>query len=437
MSPNWSTVAALWQQLGVMTQLTHLDVQFPFNRTCPYALTGITAKAFQWCDIACLAGLTHLQHLTLAGNDACGRSFHSGLSFLSKLTALTELHMRLPVVDNINFISTCTQLRHVWVCPPPIRLGSAAFMQDALSAQECEFVSHLTPTDMPGVNTTLCWPLDYDAKPAFYNALRHLPHLTVVGAADWTLEVLPVFSSHLTRLVAVHGAWSEPVLEVDSEDPSAEPTTTAHNDINSRSCPHVKRLYNVAGSVPFQVFPNLAICCLGGSIETSALAGLSQQCKQLQVLDGFHKRTGDAEWCSMSPLAPCTERVQALYGLARLPHPLNTFVWSVYDDEEMAALVVAARNVPHVRINVPHGSLVTSWGIMHLGKLHMLDLELGLQGITLEPDAAKALMSCLDPRAHVRLYVASVQQADVFVNAVDYLAASHVSRPAWIIHVAA
>lgn len=100
---SWLAAAGSWQQLGVMTQLTRLDIQLPQYDNClptspPWSPdTDSVTKAFQWRDIASLAGLTQLQLLALAGNSACGHHPHSGLGFLGKMTALTDLHLDVPL----------------------------------------------------------------------------------------------------------------------------------------------------------------------------------------------------------------------------------------------------------------------------------------------------------------------------------------------------
>jgi hypothetical protein len=65
---------------------------------------------------------------------------------------------------------------------------------------------------------------------------------------------------------------------------------------------------------------------------------------------------------------------------------------------------------------------------MQLAKLKMVDLELDLHSITLEPDAARMLLSCLNPWAIVKLYPATLQQAGVFTDAAHWLNKSHLTR---------
>lgn len=153
------------------------------------------------------------------------------------------------------------------------------------------------------------------------------------------------------------------------------------------------------------------------------------------MLDAKDGLPGAAGWFSLPPEAPRADCVEALHGLRGLPHPLNTFVWSVYDDAEMAALVVAAGGVPFVCLNVPEGSCVTPYGLMQLGRLHMVGLQLHLHGISFEPAAARMLLSCLDGQARVRLHPATLQQAQVFSDAMAWLDESNVFRPdIWVVY---
>lgn len=260
-------------------------------------------------------------------------------------------------------------------------------MQGALSVQDCKAVAHLTQL----TSLELLWPLQAGTGSALYRSLGHLPQLTMVAAAEWTPEVLPVFASLLPHLTSVLGTWREPGRQSDTDsltDPAAAASTAAsHADPASSSCPQVQCLIT-AGYVPFEHFPNITICSLRGSIKPSALASMSQHCTQLQVLDvntaGTQQPPGLFGWYSLLPEAPCGDRVTALHGLARMPKALDTCVWALCDDAEMMALVVADRNVPDVCVNVPPGSAVTTGGLMQLGGLRMVNLELGLLGISFQ-----------------------------------------------------
>ena len=436
-STSWLSVAAAWQQLGAMTQLTHLEIDFPpCQEGLPLPL-GTSTTAFQWCDIASLQGLTGLQHLTLIAAETCGRRPHLGVNFLAKLTALAELRIGVPFISGLCAVRNCTQLHSLWLhrewrkpgVPPDVLTSGSSSMQGTLSAQDYEAVSHLTKLTSLG----LWWPSQDSAVPALYSALQHLPQLTVIAARQWTRDVLPVFASCLTRLSTVHGAWDVHQPQNDITNSSAAAPTTAEMDPScnvANSCPHVQHLCDVAGSVPFQAFPNISMCSLGGSISPSALASISQHCTQLQVLDTVHPPSGALSWFSLPAQAPCTVRVQALYQLFRMPHHLNSFAWSVYDDAEMAALVAVARMVPFFYITVPAGSALTPCGLMQLGRLHMFGLRLRLHGISLAPADARMLLSCLCGRACVEVYPATPQQADVFHNAALWLQAVQLDRPA-------
>lgn len=151
----WLVASASWQQLGSMTQLQALSLNISKHKGSQLPTSAF--KAFQWRDLACLGGLTQLQHLHLAADNACGRSMNSGLGFLGKLTALTELHLAIPVEHGFSAVSSCTQLRRLWVCPEP---SMTPVEQGALSTQGCKAVSRLTQLTRLG----LLWPLQEGAK---------------------------------------------------------------------------------------------------------------------------------------------------------------------------------------------------------------------------------------------------------------------------------
>lgn len=118
--------------------------------------------------------------------------------------------------------------------------------------------------------------------------LGHLPQLTMVAAAEWTPEVVPVIACLLPRLTTVQGAWREPGRQSDSEnltDPSpANSTAASPASPGSSSCPQVQWLIT-SGSVPFEHFPNITACTMQGSIKPSSLAGVSQHCTRLNFID--------------------------------------------------------------------------------------------------------------------------------------------------------
>jgi hypothetical protein len=429
---TWLVASASWQQLGSMTQLQALSLNI--SRHKGSLLPTSAFKAFQWRDVACLGGLSQLQHLHLAADNACGRSLNSGLGFLSKLTALTELHLAMPAVHGFSTVSSCTQLRRLWVCPEP---SMTPVEQGALSTQDCKAVSRLTQLTSLG----LLWPLQDGAKTALYRALGNLPQLTMVAAAEWTPEVVPVFADLLLRLTTVQGAWREPGRQSGTDsltDPSpANSTAASPASPDSSSCPQVQWLIT-SGSVPFEHFLNITACSLRGSIKPSTLASVSQHCTRLQILDccdntsSQYAAPGHFSWYSLPPEAPCADRVAALHGLARLPNRLNSCMWSVCDDAEIMALVNAARNVPHVRVNVPPDSAVTAAGLMQLGGLRKLDsLELALQGRagSFTPAASRTLLGCFHHQVHVTLFLKTVEQVRVFGEAWDWLGQFQLNCP--------
>jgi hypothetical protein len=97
----------------------------------------------------------------------------------------------------------------------------------------------------------------------------------------------------------------------------------------------------------------------------------------------------------------------------------------------MMALVVAARNVPHVSVIVPPGSSVTAGGLMLLGGLQvrLVSLDLEVLGINFTTAAARMLLGCLHHKACVRIYVATDQQWHVFAEAWAWLGQLHLNRP--------
>jgi hypothetical protein len=105
---TWLVASASWQQLGSMTQLQALSLNISKHKGSQ--ITTSAFKAFQWGDLACLGGLTRLQHLRLGADNACGWHLNSVLSFLGEMTALAELHMELPAVQGFSAISSCTRL---------------------------------------------------------------------------------------------------------------------------------------------------------------------------------------------------------------------------------------------------------------------------------------------------------------------------------------
>jgi hypothetical protein len=104
----------------------------------------------------------------------------------------------------------------------------------------------------------------------------------------------------------------------------------------------------------------------------------------------------------------------------------------VCDDAEVVALVVAARNVPHVCINVPPDSVVTAAGLMQLGGLRkVVSMELALQGTSgsFTPAAARMLLGCLHRQARVTLFLASAEQVRVFEDAWVWLGQLRLNCP--------
>lgn len=101
---TWLVASASWQQLGSMTQLQALSINISKRKGSQIPTSAF--KAFQWRDLACLGGLTQLQHLHLSADNPPFCDLNSGLGFLGKPTALTELQLAIPAVHGFSTVSS-------------------------------------------------------------------------------------------------------------------------------------------------------------------------------------------------------------------------------------------------------------------------------------------------------------------------------------------
>lgn len=153
-----------WRQLGCMTQLTFLHIE------------SLDDTALKWQDVAQLGRLT--QRLGLVASAAQDAEMpNAGLQFPSHLTDLTELLLRAPgllQLDPLHSFSTCTKLQH-------FILAHNAYAPASFGVEPCMAVGQLTQLtflSVPGVDLA-----DTEvATPAFYSALRLLPHLQDASA---------------------------------------------------------------------------------------------------------------------------------------------------------------------------------------------------------------------------------------------------------------
>lgn len=332
--------AAAWQQLGSITQLTRLVLNF----------NNSAHAAFRLKTLSELGRIQRLQELSVTAWGAVRPQQGSELHFLSKLTVLTSLTLSVPSVAGLSSISSCCKLRSLMVLLVP-------HAHQVLTAAECEAVGKLTRL----TKLVLGWRLDPPAVPVLHSSLQKLRQLEYVRASPWTPAVLPVLAG-LTKLTTVRGAW-----EADEQSSSS-----------SSSCPHVQHLAAVSGNVPFKAFPNILTCSYYCGLTSSAVASLRLHCTQLQSLVTAGGEYPPANATSLLGAAADEARVAAMNSLAQLS-ALQTLTWHAQNDDELAALAAGARALTSLRVVLPQASTVSVCGLMQLGKvLQLKELHLRL-----------------------------------------------------------
>jgi len=336
--------AAAWQQLGSITQLTRLVLNF----------NNSAHAAFRLKTLSELGRIQRLQELSVTAWGAVRPQQGSELHFLSKLTALTSLTLSVPSVAGLSSISSCCKLRSLMVLLVP-------HAHQVLTAAECEAVGKLTRL----TKLVLGWRLDPPAVPVLHSSLQKLRQLEYVRASPWTPAVLPVLAG-LTKLTTVRGAW-------EADDQSGSGSSS-----RSSSCPHVQHLAAVSGNVPFKAFPNILTCSYYCGLTPSAVASLRLHCTQLQSLVTAGGEYPPANATSLLGVAADEARVAAMNSLAQLP-ALQSLTWHAQNDDELAALAAGARALTSLRVVLPQASTVSACGLMQLGKvLQLKELHLRL-----------------------------------------------------------
>lgn len=392
-----------WQQLGYLVQLTSLVVHFSTDPE-----TEHTGCAFYAQDLGQLGGLTRLQKLRLvAGSvDTFQQQEAPYLSFISALTALTALELKLPLLEGLSSISRCCKLQALTVQTPS--------ESEQLGLQPAQALAALTAL----TSLQLACEVSPDAVLPLYASLRRMRQLQAVRLSSWAMDVLPVFSQ-LTQLTSVQGTWGPHVQDS---------IRVVHG-----SSPHIRRLLDAGGLVPFSALLGLQSCQYQSSLEASAVEWMSMYSPGLQELTVDYS---DADKCCFTSL-PWTEavaeRLAAVRSLGQLP-ALRKLCWHAYDDAQITALAAGGRHASALRnltlVAPGQGSQVTPSSLVQLGKLMQLELlrvEYSVRAVA--ESEARVLVCGLSDLAHVKFY-GSQQLVDVLRGAIAWAAAAGLSVPA-------
>jgi hypothetical protein len=252
-----------WQQLGRMTQLTALDVDFSSVRDEPFALPDLGT-------LSSLCSLEHLAVVTGVRGRPIPRGWEGELSFLGDLTALTHLQLPLWVPAGLASIGRCQKL----LC---LRLHSDGGVTSSEVSNLWQIIGRLTAltelrlelgfTDGIHVAEQSC------SSPACCDVLKQLKELRVIHASVWAAPILDVFVA-LPHLHTVGGLWYKARDVPEAQLPTSPQVT------------HCTALVAAGSHVPFGAFPNLLTVDLSGGdpMRPAAFAQLGS-CTRLRRLE--------------------------------------------------------------------------------------------------------------------------------------------------------